>query len=176
MKMKDSNFAGNSKSAIDILGRKWTYECMGCAIGRGEVLTPGGVIFEGKTVLLCADPEIPIPGFLIINVKRHVRSFSEFSREERIEIVDVIACAEKALRELNITNEVTLVQEERSNHFHLWIFPHYDWMTEKFGKGITHLREISDYATEHNTPKNVDDVLDVVERVRKYFIEHDIKQ
>lgn len=174
--MKDINFAGNSKSAVDILGKEWHYECMGCAIGKGEVIVPGGAIFEGKTVLLGADPEIPIPGFLIVNVKKHVRSFSEFSREERIEIADVIACAEKALRELNITNEVTLVQEERSKHFHLWIFPHYDWMTEKFGKGINYLRAISEYAREHNSPNNINEVLNVVERVRKYFSEHDIKQ
>jgi hypothetical protein len=29
---------------VDILGRHWTYDCMGCAIANGEMEVPGGVI------------------------------------------------------------------------------------------------------------------------------------
>lgn len=172
--MKDNNFAGNSKSAIDFLGNEWKYDCMGCAISRGDIEIPGGVIYNGKFLTLGADPEIPIPGFLIISLKRHANSFSELSRDERIEIGDVIFTAEKALKELNITSEVTLVQEERSKHFHIWIFPNYSWMTEKFGKGITYLRDISSYAQQNSNEGNVKKVLDVVSKVRKYFEEHNI--
>ena len=134
--MNDENLAGNSKTAIDFLGNKWNYECMGCAISNKEITIPGGIIFEGNHTILGADPEVPIPGFLIVNVKRHVNSFSQLRKEERHEVVDVIAHAEKALRELSITKEVTIVQEERSKHIHIWIFPNYSWMTENFGKGI----------------------------------------
>jgi len=28
---------------------------------------------------------------------------------------------------------ITLVQEEHSTHFHLWLFPWYNWMIEKCG-------------------------------------------
>ena len=35
--MKDENFAGNSKTAIDFLGNKWNYECMGCAISNKQI-------------------------------------------------------------------------------------------------------------------------------------------
>lgn len=66
---------------------------------------PYKIIFEGKHILLGADPEIPIPGFLIVNTKRHVNSFSELNKEERNEIGNVIVYAEKALKELNIVKE-----------------------------------------------------------------------
>lgn len=39
---------------------------------------------------MASDPEIPIPGFLIVNVKRHVNSFSQLSIEEKKKIGNVI--------------------------------------------------------------------------------------
>ena len=174
--MKDENFAGNSRTAIDFLGNKWNYDCMGCSISKKEITIPGGIIFEGKYTILGADPEVPIPGFLIVNVKRHVNSFSELHKEERYEVMDVLSLAEKALRELNVTNEVTIVQEERSKHMHIWIFPNYDWMTEKFGKGVKYLRDISEYVQNNSTDENISEVLNVIENVKKYFQEHDISK
>lgn len=174
--MNDNNFAGNSKSAIDFLGNEWKYDCMACAISKGDIKIPGGIIYEGKYTILGADPEIPIPGFLIVNIKRHVNSFSELNKEERNEIGNVIAYAEKALKELNIIQEVTLVQEERSKHLHIWIFPSYTWMTEKFGKGITYLRDISEYAKKNASEADVKEVLNVVENIRRYFEKHNINE
>ena len=127
--MNSENFTGNSKKTTDILGQTWEYECMGCQITDGTIIPPGGIIYDGKSAVLAADPEVPIPGFLIVNFRRHVRSYSETTEEERKEISDVVYWAEKALKELGICEEVTLVQEERSKHFHIWIFPNYSWMT-----------------------------------------------
>lgn len=174
--MNDNNFAGNSKSAIDFLGNEWKYECMGCSILSGEINIPGGIIYEGKHTILGADPEIPIPGFLIVNVKRHVNSFSQLNKEERNEIGNIIACAEKALKELDIVEEVTLVQEERSKHLHIWIFPTYNWMIEKFGKGIKYFSDISEYAQKNVSEDNIKEILNVIEKVRKYFEESYINE
>ncbi len=109
---------------------------MGCAISRGDINIPGGKFYEGKYTILGADPEIPIPGFLIVNVKRHVNSFSELSKEERNEVSNVIVYAEKALKELNIVKEITLVQEERLKHLHIWISPYYEWMNSKLEREL----------------------------------------
>lgn len=174
--MNDNNFAGNSKSAIDFLENEWKYDCMGCAISNGEIKIPGGIIYEGKYTILGADPEIPIPGFFIVNIKRHINSFSELNKEERNEIGNVIVYAEKALKELNIVQEVTLVQEERSKHLHIWIFPNYTWMTEKFGKGITYLRDISEYAQKNVNKTDIQEVLNVIEKTKNYFEKHNINQ
>lgn len=171
--MKDENFAGNTKSATDFLGNEWHFSCMGCAIANGGIQVPGSLVYDGNATVLAADPEIPIPGFLVVNTKRHVRSLSELNREERHELADVIACAEKALKTLDIS-EVTLVQEERSSHLHFWIFPNYAWMNEKYGKGIAYLRDISAYAKESATEENKREVLEVIEKVRDYFKSHNI--
>ncbi|MBR3319419.1 HIT family hydrolase [Candidatus Saccharibacteria bacterium] len=148
------------------------FDCAGCAIVRGNTGVPGGVIYDGNIAILAADPEVPIPGFLVVTSKRHVRSLSELSNEECHEIIDIIFHAEKALKSLGIT-EITLVQEERSSHLHFWIFPNYDWMTKKYGKGITYLRDISEYAKETSTDK--DKILSIVEKVRDYFNDCGIK-
>ena len=42
--MNDNNLIGNSKVAIDFLGNEWHYDCMGCAIARGDIKIPGGTI------------------------------------------------------------------------------------------------------------------------------------
>ena len=174
--MKNNNFVGNSNQMVDFLGNRWNFDCLGCAIVKKEVQIPGGIIYEGKNAILGADPEIPIPGFLIINVKRHVYSFSQLNKEERNEIGNLITYAEKASKELKSVEEITLLQEERSKHLHIWIFPNYKWMTEKFGKGISYLREISEYAKKNCKEKNIQEVLDTTKKIKEYFTEHDIDE
>ena len=157
----------------DILGNEIKNECVGCAIANGEIQLPGGIIYDGKSIILAADPEIPIPGFLIITSKRHIQSFSELSTEEIAEIGNTIVFAERALKELNIADTVTLVQEEKSKHFHIWIFPNQEWMKEKFGYGLQYLREINSYARQHASAEDTYKVIKVVEEIRDYLSQQD---
>ncbi len=173
--MKNENFAGYAKSATDFLGNELRFDCMGCAIVKGDIKVPGDIIYKGNAVVLVADPVVPVPGFYVINTKRHIRSLSELDNTERQELVNLAAHAEKAIKSLG-DNEITLVQEERSSHFHLWIFPNYDWMTEKYGKGITYLRDIFTYAKENATDETKQEVLAAIEKVRAYFINHNIEE
>ena len=117
--MEDNNFAGNAKGMVDFLGKEWNFDCLRCAITKGEVQIPGGIIYDGKNAILGADPEIPIPGFLIINVKRHIRSFSQLDKEERNEIGNLIVYSQRALRTLKLVEEGSLVEEERAKHLHI---------------------------------------------------------
>lgn len=73
------------------------------------------------------------------------------------------------MKELNICEEVTIVQEERSKHFHIWLFPYYGWMKEKFGKGVKYLRDINDYAIENATDEQKEEVKQTIEKLKKYF-------
>ena len=167
--MKDENFAGNAKHMIDFLGKEWSYNCMGCAIREKQIIPPGGSIYEGKSFFVQQDPEVPIEGFLIVNVKQHVKSMMELIKEERSEMIELINMSIKALKDLGITDEVTIVQEERSKHLHVWVFPTYPWMIEKFGKGITHLRAIHEYAQEHVTKEDVEKIMNTIEKLKEYF-------
>ena len=172
--MDDKILAGTSNSVVDFCGREWRFDCMGCAVVGGVIDLPGGKAYESDSVVLATDPAIPIPGFLIVNSKRHIKSFADLTEAERHEMVDVVAAAEKALRELGIAQEFTIVQEERSPHFHIWIFPYSSWMEERFGKGVTHLRAILDYAKENSTSEIVQETIDAVKKVKTYFDEHGI--
>lgn len=60
---------------IDILGNKWTYECLGCSISNKSVTPPGGIIYDGRYFILAADTEVPIPGFLIITCKNMLNQY-----------------------------------------------------------------------------------------------------
>ncbi len=90
-------------------------------------------------------------------------------KTERIEIGNTIAWAEKAIKDLNIAETVTLVQEERSKHFHIWIFPNQEWMKEKFGFGLQYMRDINSYARENATAEDTEKVIETIEQIREYM-------
>lgn len=168
--------SNSSKGKEDFLGNELECDCLGCAIVSGKVKIPGGIIYEGEYAVLGNDPEIPILGFLIVTLKRHINSFSELNKSERNEIGNIIECAERALKALDITQEFTLVQEERSKHFHIWIFPRHSWMSYRFGTGIEYLREICNYAEKSATKEAKSEVINSSKRIKKYFEQHYINE
>ena len=164
---------GEAMNRKDILGNEIKSECIGCAIVHGEVNLPGGIIYDGESIILAADPEIPIPGFLIITCKRHIQSFAELTADERAEIGNTIAITERAIKNLKIAEIVTLVQEERSKHFHIWIFPNQQWMLEKFGYGLKYLRDINAFAKDNASDADIENVIRTAEEIKKYIESED---
>ena len=49
-------------------------------------------------------------------------------------------------------------------------------MAERFGKGITYLRDISKYAKENASENDIKEVLNVIDRIREYFKENYIDE
>ena len=152
----------------DVINKK----CTGCSVVNGELIPVGGIIYETRNFVLAQDAEVPLKGFLIIQSKKHINSIKSFDKEELDDLSELIYKTRIALEELDICEEVTIVQEERSKHFHIWIFPYYDWMKEKFGKGIKFLRDINEYVINNTTDKEKKEVLDTVEKLKKYFKEN----
>jgi uncharacterized SAM-binding protein YcdF (DUF218 family)/diadenosine tetraphosphate (Ap4A) HIT family hydrolase len=140
---------------IDISNQKWNVDCIGCAIGAGEMTPPGGVIAENRTFYMHQDPEIPIAGFLIIAPRRHIHAILDLTADEYADFASLLHSGRKLLTRLPELRSVTVIQEEHSSHFHLWLFPWYDWMVEKYGKrSLSHIRPIMEYAkTFSNTPQ-----------------------
>ena len=54
------------------------------------------------------------------------------------------------------------------------MFPYYDWMSEKFGKGIEYLRNINKYVTENATVEERKEVEETVEKLKRYFKKENI--
>ena len=141
-------------------------QCIGCKIANEE---SDFIICKTKNFVLLQDPEVPLKGFLIVQAKKHVNSLIDFNKEQQIELIKLTNKARLALKELNICQEVTIVQEERSKHFHIWLFPNYNWMQETFGKGIKYLRDINEYVIQNVTEEDKKEVLEVVQKLKKYF-------
>lgn len=146
----------------DIINNK----CTGCSIAKGEI---GSIIYETMNFVINQDPEVPLKGFLVISSKKHVNSLLNLNKEEREELNRLLFEARKALDDLKICKEVSIVQEERSQHFHIWLYPYYDWMNEKFGKGIKYLRDINEYVIKNATEKDKKEVFETIEQLKKYF-------
>jgi diadenosine tetraphosphate (Ap4A) HIT family hydrolase len=154
----------------DFMNNEWTIQCIGCSVGNGEMVPPGGIIFETKNFVLTQDPDVPLSGFLIVASKKHIRSITELSLEESTELFEVVYKARVAMKNMCDINEVTIIQEERSGHFHLWLLPRYQWMNDKFGNSLSNIREIMSYIKENlKTENNLEEVLLVVEKLKEAF-------
>ncbi|MCL2092799.1 MAG: hypothetical protein FWH12_01270 [Treponema sp.] len=154
----------------DIFGKIWEMECMGCAITNGEMEIPGGILHETECFQIHQDPTNPIPGFLIISLKRHIGSFTEFTPQEEQEFTDLLYNARDSLNHIEGFKFCTIIQEERAPHFHAWILPYYDWMTEIEHGPLDAVIPLLQYAKKHwNTEDKIKLVLETAEKIRAYF-------
>jgi len=141
-----------------------------CSIGNGEIAPPGDIIVDTKNFVLHQDPEVPISGFLIIASKKHIKSISELSLEESTEFFELVYKARLVMKNVVNINEVTIIQEERSGHFHMWLLPRYEWMTDKFGNSLSTVREIMSYSKENlKTKDNIEEILSVASKLKNAF-------
>lgn len=158
-----------SKNISDYKGFNLDTNCIGCAREQGKI-SQNDTILRTKYFDAHQDFEIPIPGFIIVSTRRHIQSIDEFTEEEKNNFVEVITKVRKALRDVLKIEVVYLYQEEdTSHHFHLWIFPRYDWM-EKFGKKIQSVRPIMEYAKkEMKTDENLKIVQQSLKTLRNFI-------
>lgn len=144
-----------------------TNGCLGCAIGNGRAVPPGGLIKKTGNFVLHQDPETPIEGFLILAAKSHIKSITELSPSERHELIDLMSQAASAVKELEISEEITILQEERSSHLHFWLLPRFPWM-DPLLQTPSGYRGILAYAKANFTdPVNTQKLLDTVERLKR---------
>lgn len=156
------------RTAMDILGNKITYECMGCESANHQLIPPGGYVYEDDFINVAADFEIPIPGFMILGINKHYHSLNQMTEQERMNIMRVLNETIEVVKKVCQVTEVTVIQEERSKHFHIWILPSYSWM-EEYGKGCYGIKEKFGYAKRINNSENIRDCLDKVELIRNEF-------
>jgi diadenosine tetraphosphate (Ap4A) HIT family hydrolase len=157
----------DKRQITDVYGNVVEVDCIGCAIIQKQVETRGEPVLETAHFNIHQDFEIPIPGFMIMASNRHIQSVDEFTAEERSDFIDSLASLRKALRKTLSVEHVYLIQEEDTkDHFHLWVFPRYDWMLKDFGRKIESVRPIMEYARANlKTPENLaklDETIDLL--------------
>jgi diadenosine tetraphosphate (Ap4A) HIT family hydrolase len=142
------------------MNNEWKFECIACEIGKGNIIPPGGIIKETENFFIQQDLETPLKGFLVIVSKKHLKSIVQLSLDEVIELTNLIYKSRLTLNEISDINEVVIIQEERSNHFHVWLFPKYNWMNDLFENSLTDIRKIMQYVKLNmNNEKNIEEVL-----------------
>lgn len=156
----------------DFLGKTWEFEDMGIAIINKELIPPGGILYNGKYLVINQDPAVPIPGFLVITLKRHINSYRLLTKAEKIEIANLLYLVECIEQELNISKEFTIVQEDRCPHFHIWIFPDENWLSHNFPRGIEKLREIFIVAKEKVTQETLNETVEVTKKIKEKLGEY----
>lgn len=151
----------------DFMDNEWKSECIACEIGKGDIIPPGGIIKETENFFIQQDLEVPLKGFLIIASKKHLKSITQLTFDEATELTNLIYKARLALSKISDINEVVIIQEERSNHFHVWLFPRYNWMNELFENSLTDIRKIMQYAKLNmKNEKNIKEVLSTADFIR----------
>ncbi|HYD03622.1 MAG TPA: hypothetical protein VEC16_04960 [Alphaproteobacteria bacterium] len=146
-------------------------KCIGCDLQAGKIKRVGEKVGETKNFDVQQDYEIPIPGFMILATKKHLKGIENFSKSEREEYIEFLFNIRKAMTNALKVKYVYFVQEEdsitKSSHFHVWIFPRYKWM-DKFGQGIKSVRPIMEYSrNEMKDRKNIKKIKDDCIKIKK---------
>jgi diadenosine tetraphosphate (Ap4A) HIT family hydrolase len=145
-------------------------KCIGCALEKGDLGSDCEKIFETKNFVVSQDYETPIPGFMIVSSKKHIKGIEELNENERKEFIDLLFNVRRAISSLGIKN-VYIIQKEDSieyvSHFHAWLFPRYPWMMEKFGRKISGVSKIIEYARKNMTSeKHLLELKDASEKIK----------
>jgi diadenosine tetraphosphate (Ap4A) HIT family hydrolase len=160
----------SKKKITDIRGKTESISCIACSIQNKEVENPGSIA-ESKFFVAEQDYEIPIPGFVILISKRHLQSVDEFSGGERKDFIEFLCRLRAIMRKALKIKHVYVVQEEdtTTSHFHVWLFPRYQWMEKKFGRKIQSVRPIMEYARKSmKTRGNLKKVDTATQKLKQY--------
>ena len=159
------------RDITDLKGKTKIIDCLGCAIQKGEVKSLGGSILESEYFRAQQDYEIPIVGFIILASKRHIQSVDEFTKNEQQDFIKSLCRLRLALRKVLGIKVAYLIQEEdTSDHFHVWVFPRYEWMTKMFGQKIQSVKPIMEYARENlKTAGNLKKVKTASEKLKHFL-------
>ena len=129
------------KNIVDFTGKTKKIACLACAREKGEIVL--GNIIKSEYFDAHQDYEIPIPGFIIISSRRHIQSVDEFTEDERRDFIEFLCRIRSAMIKVLDIKTIYLFQaEDTMHHFHVWLIPRYNWMTEKFGTKIESVRPI----------------------------------
>jgi len=144
-------------------------KCIGCDLLKSDAEK----ITETESFVVRQDYETPIPGFMILSSKKHIKGIEDLTESERKEFIELLYKVRKAMSKSLDVKYVYIVQKEDSiidrSHFHIWLFPRYAWM-EKYGRKIASVTSIIEYSRKHmKTEKNLAKVKETAEKIKSWF-------
>lgn len=160
------NLQGDEVAVTNFMNEEMIFEgCKSCAIGNHTITNlPAGYLYEDDFINVTIDPEIPIRGFIVIGIRKHISSTTMLTREERIQIEEITNKVKVALEKLGAKN-ILLFEDGFSEHYRRWIIPSDDWMFQ-FGRG-KNLKQITTYARKNMTIEQKKSFLLFAEQMKK---------
>lgn len=155
----------------DIGGVEHEVSCIACAIQSGVIALPVERITETEYFVVEQYLENPIEGFLIIALKRHAKSVTDFTEEEQKDFMKLLVQCRESMRVQLDIEKVTLVQEETSSdsHFHMWLFPWLPWMSD-YKNRISNIVEVMKVAKQNSTEEELRKVKEATRKLKEYFL------
>ncbi len=144
---------------------------MGCAIARKTLPVPGGFIRKSGHFCVHQDPLLPLPGFVVIASRRHIRSLGEMTEAEYAEFPGLVRETHMAIKKAAQIEYLTLIQEEHSSHFHLWFFPWLPEIAKRHGEpSLAKIREImAEVSREPISPEEWRKLEKIIEEIKVYM-------
>ncbi len=128
----------------------------------------GGKILDTPHFNAHQDVAYPIPGLVILAANRHFKCLDEMNEKEASEFFVVTRKIRQAQRAaLGIETVYYFYNEDTTHHFHLWMVPRLDWMSE-FGRSIESVRPVLLHARQHlSGPEHLQQAEAAVEALRR---------
>jgi len=144
--------------------------CIGCSLINKAIKSPCETIFESKNFLVNQDYEVPIPGFVVLSTKRHIKGILDFNNNEEKEFYKLVKNIRLALsKALDIkyvmlfSNESKIISKRNPSHFHFCFLP-------KDGFESKTLNETLVYAKENmKTENNIKRVKESAIKLKKFL-------
>jgi len=152
-------------------GQKLKTGCIGCSIASGD-FAQAGKVYRSELFDVHQDVEISLPGFVIMSTIRHITSVREFTGDEQLEFSQIVPRIRQAQYKCGLQNVYLFQNEDTADHFHLWMFPIYDWM-RPFGKGATLLARAMVELKQGRGPHRTEDVFRMVVSLRTLLQAYD---
>lgn len=145
--------------------------CIGCIKAKchGNININPGEIIRTKNFDISQDFELPINGFIVIGSLRHVESINDMTKEEKSELLTLIDVVIMSLKKLKICSQYNVVWEEKDgNHFHVWLMPRHNYLTEAIGGNIVkRVAELFEYAKNNlRTEENINQIYSSIEKLK----------
>lgn len=146
--------------------------CPACAYANHEFSLPCGMAYENEKYTLSQDWELPIQGFFVVSPKRCIEKFEELEKEEKIEIFEIVDKTIKILRKNSICDRFDVIFEEKENrHFHIWIMPRHEWMSDLVGDIVDNIGKVFEFAKNNmRTVENYNKIKEITNLVKEDFM------
>jgi diadenosine tetraphosphate (Ap4A) HIT family hydrolase len=121
-------------------------DCLACRANRGDLMPPGGVIYQDALWRLehCLEP-IPMVGWLILKPLRHVETFADLTPDEAASLGPLARRITRAMTEVLAPARVYVcLYAEAVSHVHFQLIPRYhETPREHWGPGVFDLLSVA---------------------------------